>query len=472
MANIADGGKSTSGPLTAAEKAAQQKAAASFWNSVRGTTNVPGAQVIQSRINTGINGYQGLTPSQSMPTPSASMSAAVRDKLIKDMNSKNPALAREAGMAANFNKPLASPVVTPAAIAAIIKKPSLTANALASRAVPAQPQAFGAMDLYADPASMYDPAMAQIQAEKDAANQRYAKNQASIKNIFGALSDLSAKDSLRIQDQFKTSIASQQANLAERTAAANAGSAAGVAQAEATGAERGAGPEMASNPLETATAEGIARSNEYQTTWEALQNANASQAIVDTTSRQTGYGQQQVGALQQLQQNLEDKLLQLGGNETAVQQDIAKARYAAQQQVRDTLYSEAQQQAAAKAAAAAASARSSSATTKAKTYPKSVLGLQQQVTDVSGNPGTFTDIQDAVSKAAALVTRRLEAKAKANPTSKINTNPTRAQIIGALNEANLSTKTAQPGEAQEIINITPEYVPFAIEYVNKYSGLK
>ena len=135
-----------------------------------------------------------------------------------------------------------------------------------------------AQSLYVDPTPMFQPAMDFINKQMGAANTRYAANQADIKTIFGNLSTVRAADKLKIQQQFTKSIADQQLALANRTAEARAGSQAGAQQLAVTAGERGQGPMPASSPVQLAAEEGIARSNEYQQTWAALQNVMSQQA--------------------------------------------------------------------------------------------------------------------------------------------------------------------------------------------------
>lgn len=207
--------------------------------------------------------------------------------------------------------------------------------------------------------SIYAPVIQQLDAQQTAANKRYQDNAANLKNIFGALSGLAAQDKIKIQEQYAQSLAAASGALQQRTAAANEATAAGVAQAQATGAERGMGPGMAVNPLQTATAEGNARATEYQTTWDNLQRANEAQAIADTSARGAGYGSQQVAALQGLQQSLEDRLMQIGGNTAQVQSDIAAAKFGQETNIAQAKYAEAV--AARNAAIAAANAKANSA---------------------------------------------------------------------------------------------------------------
>jgi hypothetical protein len=202
---------------------------------------------------------------------------------------------------------------------------------------------------------IYSPVTNFLAQQETAAKDRYAVNAANIKNIFSSLTGLTAQDSARITKQFKDSLTASKADLAARTAEARAGAAAGAAQATVTGAERGGGPEMVASPVQQAVDESIGRSNEYATTWQALQAANEQQAQADISARGAGYGQQQVGAIQQLAQNLEDRLLAIGGNTAQVQSDIAQAKFGQETNIAQANYAEAiaARDAAQRAAAAA-----------------------------------------------------------------------------------------------------------------------
>jgi hypothetical protein len=202
---------------------------------------------------------------------------------------------------------------------------------------------------------IYSPVTQFLGEQETAANRRYNTNAANIKNIFSALTGLTAQDSARITKQFKDSLTASKANLAARTAEARQGAAAGAAQAAVTGAERGGGDAMVASPVQQAVDESIGRSNEYATTWQALQAANEQQAQADISARGAGYGQQQVGAIQQLAQGLEDRLLEIGGNTAQVQSDIAQAKFAQETNIAQANYAEAlaSQRAAAAAAAKA-----------------------------------------------------------------------------------------------------------------------
>jgi hypothetical protein len=228
--------------------------------------------------------------------------------------------------------------------------------------------------LFVDPTPAYQPVLDYLNQQGTAAKDRYAVNAANIKNIFSSLTGLTAQDSARITKQFKDSLAASKADLAARTAEARAGAAAGAAQATVTGAERGGGPEMVASPVQQAVDESIGRSNEYATTWQALQAANEQQAQADISARGAGYGQQEVGAIQQLAQNLEDRLLAIGGNTAQVQSDIAQAKFSQQREIQGVKFQISEQaRAAAEAARAAAAAKPS--------YGKDLFGLQKQMND-------------------------------------------------------------------------------------------
>jgi len=342
--------------------------------------------------------------------------------------------------------------VTPKSIAAITKppvaaKPAVSSKKTGATTTPmARPaagttarstassgtgtQKFLADMLYADPSKQFQPAVDYLTQQETAATDRYKKNKASLESILGTLSDLSAKDSARINEQFTQSITQQQQALAARTAEARAGSAAGVAQAAATGAERGAGPGMAVNPLQVATQEGINQSNAYQQTWEGLMKANQMQAVQDTATRQTGFGYQQAQAVQDLQNSLEDRLLTLSGNKAQVQSDIAQAKYSAQQQVREAKYNEALAAAerSRQAAAAAAAAKNS--------FAPGIAGIQEKA---QRSGVDFNGLQTGLSEAYDA------AFAKLNPdggATRAVQKPSKAEVMAAWTQFNAGNSSS------------------------------
>jgi hypothetical protein len=231
-----------------------------------------------------------------------------------------------------------------------------------------------------------------INKQVGAANTRYATNQADIKSIFGTLTTVRAQDRQKIQDQFTKSIADQQMSLANRTAEARAGSAAGAQQLAVTAGERGQGPMPTSTPVQRAAEEGIARSNEYQQTWEALQNVMSQQAQNDVTAAVRGYDYQQASALEQLRNNLEQRLSGLEGQGVDIQGQLAGARIAGQQSVAQANYAEIQQRKAQEAAIREAQARSYGQVEAARIeaeskasmppdYEKNIFGWEQRVNE-------------------------------------------------------------------------------------------
>jgi hypothetical protein len=226
--------------------------------------------------------------------------------------------------------------------------------------------------------NIYNPILAQLEAQKTAANARYESNQANLKNIFGALSGLAAADQAKIKEQFTQSITAQQQALASRVAEQRTATAAGVEQAVETGGERGSGPAMGVNPIQVAAEEGISQANAYQTTWENLQRANQAQAVEDTRARGEGYNYQQVAALQGLQQSLEQRLMEIGGNTAKVQSDIAAAKFGQDTGIAQAKYAEAL---ASRNAASSAAASSASAAARAAAAVPAVDKVRNSIGD-------------------------------------------------------------------------------------------
>lgn len=270
-----------------------------------------------------------------------------------------------------------------------------------------------AESLYVDPTPMYQPALDFINKQMGQANDRYATNQADIKSIFGNLSTVRAQDKVKIQQQFEKSIADQQMSLAQRTAEARAGSEAGAQQLAVTAGERGEGPMPASTPVQRAAEEGIARSNEYQQTWEALQNVMSQQAQNDVQSAIQGYDYQQASALEQLRNNLEQRLAGLEGQQVDVQSQLAGAQLQGRQGVMQANYGEIQNRRAQQAALAEAQARAAGTAEAARIraraerearenapveYSDDVLGWELKVRDAGGDP---TAIRDRIASIVA-----------------------------------------------------------------------
>jgi len=199
-----------------------------------------------------------------------------------------------------------------------------------------------AQSLFVDPTPVYQPALDFIDTQRTQANERYSTNKADIANIFGSLTSVNKESQNRVNEQFTKSIADQQMNLAERTAAARTGMEQTAQSAQAAGMERGGGPagNFAASPVAVAGERGIADSNAFATIWEGQQRAVNAQTIQNLANAQEGYGFQQVQANQQLQGSLENTLNQLAGQEVGVRQELAQAIVGGQSRVAEAGYNE------------------------------------------------------------------------------------------------------------------------------------
>lgn len=310
--------------------------------------------------------------------------------------------------------------------------------------------------------STYKPVLDQLTQQTKLANDRYAQNKADITNIFGKLSSLSATDAARINEQFVKTIADQQAGVAQRTAEIRAQQQTAAQGAQQVGAERGNGPMGAgTSQVDLAAEQGIARSNEYQTTWEALMNANKMQAQQDVADRTAGYGQQQTSALTNLQRNLEAKLSDLGGSAAAVQSDIAKAKLAAQQNLLGLQY-QAQNDAANRAndltvaqtrANAQVKSAQVAAASKALGQPKTIDDWMSSAEKLGKGMSTL------VMSDVGTIYNRLKAAADTKSKTGVNNasiTVTKAQLMAAY-------LAAHKGENGTAAGIT---------YIDQFSGLK
>jgi hypothetical protein len=241
--------------------------------------------------------------------------------------------------------------VTPLTVASAMKPPTLGPQAAAEKAmaeqlgqVYGQGQAAGTAQreyqtkvaadrnntINANLSAAYSPLEALLATQKAAASKRYAQNSADITSIFGALSGLTAEDTARVNKQFTDSITKQQTDYANRVAQQNVEAQAGTKQAAATGAERGSGPAMNVNPIQTAAAQGNADANAALTNWQGLMQAEQAQTIKDVENRGAGYTQQKLGALNQLSRNFEDTLAQFATQDAQLKSQMAQAKIDAQ----------------------------------------------------------------------------------------------------------------------------------------------
>ena len=285
----------------------------------------------------------------------------------------------------------------------------------------AAPQGFTADQLYIDPTSAYQPVLDQYAAQQAQLQDRYGANAADIKNIFGNLSTVRALDKTKIAQQYQTSIQQQQDALAARTAETRMATQAGQEGAATAAGELGTAGQPAPTDSLTAQAaeQGVADSNAYQTTWAALQNVMSQQAQNDVQNAIQGYDYQQTSALEQLRNNLEDRLAGINQNMAGTESQLAQAKIAGKQTVANAKYGEAQD---AKAQAAALAAAQAKASAKPTSYPKTVTGWQQKVNDLGFIPN---DITSSIQYAKTLAGRAINANLSPTESRKV---PTKAQI--------------------------------------------
>lgn len=306
-----------------------------------------------------------------------------------------------------------------------------------------------ANQLYIDPTPAFEPTIDLLKQQGAQATERYAQNKADIKNIFGNLTTVTEKDAVRIEDQFVKSIQAQQEGVAKRTAEVRTQQGTAREGMQAVGAQRGGGPaSVGPTAVDRVAEEGIARSNEYQTTWEALMRANEQQAQENLRNRIAGFGQQQASALTTLQQNLEARLAELGGGMAGVQADIAKAKLAGQQNVANANY----QQQLTKEQRAQQLADAANAPAKPKSYPKNRIGWAQEIDDLAG-PGVSQTIMNAVD-ATIRDLQKEKGAGQAQTADQFAENP-KETVMRFWRQKYKGTPTLQ----------------YALEYIDKYSGL-
>lgn len=373
---------------------------------------------------------------------------------------------------------------TPGQGAGTALKQYATAQEDAANAAQAKTDATRLEEINKRLAPIYNPLTELVSTQKKAAETRYATNQADIKNIFGSLTSLGKEDAARINKQFTDSIAKQQMDLASRTAQQRSETAAGVAQATATGAERGAGPEMAVNPISVAAEQGISNANAIMTNWQGLMQANQAQAGIDAANRGAGYGQQQVGALATLSKNFEATMADLGAQEAQLKSQIAAATVAAQDAYRQgdiaaaeaankakeaynlqLLKNEGAQNVANTQATAklqgiqmqqsgANSRSASSSADKKTTFSRDIYGFQSRINTETRDNASFDNLVSSVEQAAALATKRKNAGLTETQRAlgKSAGAPTRAEILSAWKSLGGGGK----------------YLPYAQDYIKNF----
>lgn len=309
----------------------------------------------------------------------------------------------------------------------------------------AAPQGFTADQLYIDPTAAYQPVLDQYAAQQAQLQDRYGQNAADIKNIFGNLSTVRALDKTKIAQQYQTSIQQQQDALAARTAETRMATQAGQQGAATAAGEMGTeGQPVPTDSLTAQAAEqGVADSNAYQTTWAALQNVMSQQAQNDVQSAIQGYDYQQMAGLEQLRNNLEDRLAGINQNVAGTQSQLAQAKLSGQQNVANAKYQEAlqRQQAAASLAAAQAAAAN-----RSPSYSKDAFGLQQRAADAGVD---YNLVQNSVNEAYNA------AYAMLNPANSMKvTTPKKSDILNAWN----AIKAGSPQTAAKLSPFVTTYV--------------
>lgn len=336
---------------------------------------------------------------------------------------------------------------------------------------------------YIDPTAAYAPISQMLTQQKSAATLRNQQNAADIKTIFGTLATVRAEDRQKIQQQYATSLQQQQEALAGRTAETRAATAAGQQGAQAAAAELGSGTEVAPQSLTAQAAEqGIARSNEYQTTWNALQQVMNQQAQNDVLASIRGYDYQQVASLDALRKQLEDTLNNLSGQELQNQSALAGAKLSAQQNAMQTELGiqGAQAQAAAdveaanlasatklgvaetaaqariQAAQIAAAAKKKSGSGTTKKYENTLSGLQAKLTDSGLNYNTLSSsVRESINRIKASTLR---------PTTGTGKNKTDNPYYGKK----LTKSDYIAAWRSDFAKGLAPYEAYVIEYINKY----
>lgn len=309
----------------------------------------------------------------------------------------------------------------------------------------------------------FAPLQQNLEQQKTLANQRYAQNQADIKNIFGNLSTIRAADRQKIADQFKQSLVQQQQAVASRTAEARQATAAGTAGMQAAGAELGGGP--VAEPTQTlagqAAEQGIADANKYQTTWEGLQGAMQGQTQQNLENAITGYGFQQAQAQQDLARSFQDKLAGLDAQNAQIQSQIAQSKQQYDQAIASNNFDAAQKaldrtnalkvaQARANATIQAAKIRKGSSGGSAT--PK-LTGIDEWMASATKAKVDPTQVMGAVSDIIDKLSSSIQKKTQTGKTAKA---PTQAQVLRSF--------TKQYGGS-------PAYST-GVKYIQKYTGLK
>lgn len=249
--------------------------------------------------------------------------------------------------------------------------------------------------LYEDPTPAFQSALNFIEQQRTQANERYAQNKADIANIFGQLTQVNQDSQARVNKQFTESIANQQMATAQRVAEARLGAQQTQESAIKAMDERGGGPvgNLAASPVAVEAERGIGRQNALQALFAGQQGAIQQQTIQDLVAAQQGYGAQRLGAEAGLGRSLEDVLLGLSGQEAGVRGDLAAAKLAGRQTVREANYNELMAKAAQDANLRAAQA---GAANRPKSYSSGITGIIERISDQAG-PSSATAFSQSIA---------------------------------------------------------------------------
>jgi len=263
--------------------------------------------------------------------------------------------------------------------------------------VPISPEA---QSLYVDPTPAFQGALGFIEQQRTQANERYAQNKGDIANIFGQLTQVNQESQARVNKQFAESIANQQMATAQRVAEARLGAQQTQQSAIKAMDERGGGPvgNLAASPVAVEAERGVGRQNALQTIFAGQQGAIQQQTIQNLIAAQQGYGQQRLGAEANLNRSLEDVLLGLSGQEAGVRGDLAAAKLAGRQTVKQANYQEIMDQRAQDAQLRAAQA---AAADQPKEYSPGFQGLLERITDESGDPASAANFSQSIADVVA-----------------------------------------------------------------------
>jgi hypothetical protein len=287
-----------------------------------------------------------------------------------------------------------------------------------------------------------------------ATQDRYGKNQADIKNIFGTLSTIRAADKAKIAQQFTSALQASQDRAAALNTQAQQQLAAGQQGAATAGAELGGGPtQMPTDSLTSqAVAQGIADQNANQGVWNNLMQGMSQQQQGNVDTAVQGYNLQQAGALDALRRGYEESMLGLSGQQSALEDQISQAvagvKGAQAQGQADLAVQQLKNQGALDVAKTRAAAKTAGGSSTKTTTPKTLNEFSTFVNAQTGSATAFSDISAMVSEAKAAAQDALGRKYHSYAKAK---NVSKADVIEYFNK-----NFPNAGNL----------LPFAIDYIN------